>query len=286
MSPAANRGAGMTDPPGSGQPNNHDESNSDTDERTTAANEERVLPISTRYKDTYYLCCYSRYSRISLTIGLLVAAPGTIRAICFAFGIIAVVIIAVDLIFAGQRRITIVALLMAAVFAGLTGAAAYAGWAGKPSQTSPNFTNAPSEAHEDSQAPIRITPPSDPAHVGRCLTLNLSGRVPDGEQLIIVNQIEGSSQRYFKPASMPGTDKSSWSISLTIDNQQIPKPQKVAIYAVLMTKRLANYLTTMQQYQNESNNYWASSQWPPSALIANQISVTRTQITGPKSCPP
>jgi hypothetical protein len=277
----------MTDPSGSGQPNNHDESNSDTDETTTVANEEEVFPSPRATKILVTCAAIAGIAVLPLTIGLLVAAPGTIRAICFVFGIIAVVIIAVDLIFARQRRITMVALPMAAVFAGLTGAAAYAGWAGKPSQLSPNLTNAaPSKAHEDSQAPIEITPPSDPTHVGRCLTLNISGRVPDGEQLLVVNQIGDSSQRYFKPASMPGTDDNSWSISLTIGNQQMPKPQKVTIYAVLVTKWLADYLTTMQQYQNESNNYWASSRWPPSALIANQISVTRSQITGPKSCPP
>ena len=277
----------MTHPPGSGQRSNHDESNGGTDERTTVANGERVHP-SPRLTATLVTCAAIAGIAVLLaTIGLLLAPPGTFRAICVACGVIAVVSIAVDLIFAMQRRITVVALLMAAVFAGLTGAAAYAGWVGKPSQTSSNFINAaPSEALEDPQAPIQITPPLDPANIGRCLTLNLSGRVPGGEQLLVVNQIKGSSQRYFKPASMPGTDNNSWSISLTIGNQQIPKSQEVAIYAVLMTKWLANYLTTMQQYQNESNNYWASSQWPPSALIADQISVTRTQITGPKSCPP
>ena len=277
----------MTDPQESGQRNNHDESNGDTDERVTVANGERVHPSPRVTATLVNGAAIAGIAVFLLTIGLLVAAPGTSRAICFVLGVIALVIIAVDLIFARQRRTMVVALLLAAVFAGLTGAAAYAGWGVKPSQTSPNFTNAaPSEALEDPQAPIHITSLSDPAHVGRCLTLNLSGRVPGGEELLVVNQIEGSSQRYFKPASMPGTDNNSWSISLTIGDQQIPKSQKVAIYAVLMTKWLSDYLTTMQQYQNESNNYWASSQWPPSARIADQISVTRTQITGPKSCPP
>ncbi len=277
----------MTNPPGSGQPNNHDERNSDTDEGKTVANGERVHPSPGVTAILGIGAAIAGIAVFPLTIGLLVAAPGTIRAICFAFGIITAVVIAVDLIFARQRRITIVALLMAAVFAGLTGAAAYAGWAEKPSQTSPSFANAaPSEAVEDPQAPIQITPPSDPTHVGRCLSLNLSGRVPGGEQLVVVNQIEGSSQLYFKPASMPGTDPDSWSISLTIGNQQMPKPQKITIYAVLMAQWLAGYLTTMQQYQNESNNYWVSPKWPPSALIAYQISVTRTQKIGPGSCPP
>jgi hypothetical protein len=268
----------MTHGQGSGQRNNHDERNGNSADENATSSPTAILATCGAIAGIAVLLA---------TIGLLLASPGTIRAICFVCGVIAVASIAVDLAFAKQRRITVVALLIAAVFAGLTGAAAYAGWVEKPAQASSNITNAgPSKALEDPQAPIQIVPPQHPARVGRCLTLNLSGGVPGGEQLIVVNQIIGNSQRYFKPASMPGTDNNSWSISLTIGNQQIPKPQKVAIYAVLMTKWLANYLTTMQQYQAETNNYWVSSEWPPSALIADQISVTRTQITGPKSCPP
>jgi hypothetical protein len=61
--------------------------------------------------------------------------------------------------------------------------------------------------------------------------------------------------------------------------------QTFAIYAELMTKWLADYLVTMQQYQGASNNYWVSSQWPPSALKTDEITVTRLERTGPTYCP-
>src|ERR1022692_3095396 len=66
-------------------------------------------------------------------------------------------------------------------------------------------TGQPPQAHENAAAPIVITSPSDPDHVGGCLTLALSGKVPAGEELVVANQLQGSDQRYFKPAS-PGID--------------------------------------------------------------------------------
>jgi hypothetical protein len=144
----------------------------------------------------------------------------------------------------------------------------------------------PSQAYAD--GPIIVTPPDDPDHVGECLTLSLSGRVPAGEELVVASQQQASGQRYFKPVS-PGTNDSSWPVTTALGTKQLPrnvKTQAYIIYTVLMAKWIADYLSTMQQYESVTNTFWASSQWPPSALQVNQMTVVRSVRVGPESCPP
>jgi hypothetical protein len=142
------------------------------------------------------------------------------------------------------------------------------------------------QAYED--GPIVVTPPSDAGNVGECLTLQLSGQVPAGEELVAGNQQQGSDQRYFKPVR-PGTDDKSWSVTITLGSQRLPgkvKAQTYTIYVALMTKWMADYLATTQQYQGGTNTFWISSQWPPSALEVSQMRVVRTVQVGPASCQP
>jgi hypothetical protein len=152
--------------------------------------------------------------------------------------------------------------------------------------TSASVNGPPPQAYED--GPIIITPPADPDHVGECLALSLSGQVPAGEELVVANQQQGSDQRYFKPVS-PGTDDSSWSVTIALGTKLMPsnvKTQAYTIYATLMTKWIVDYLSTMQQYQSSTNTFWVSSQWPPSALQVGQMAVVRSVRVGPASCPP
>ena len=144
------------------------------------------------------------------------------------------------------------------------------------------------QAHEDPEGPITIKPPSNAGDAGECLNISLSGQVPAGEELVVANQLQGSNQWYFKPASQ-GTDIRTWSAMITLGSRNMPKhvqSQTFTIYVALMTKWLADYLATTQQYQSGSNTFWASSEWPPSALEAGETTVIRTQVTGPASCPP
>jgi hypothetical protein len=178
---------------------------------------------------------------------------------------------------------------LAALVVVATGAALITALQNIPTQSTEAETDqSPPQAHEDSAAPININRLFNTSEVGECLRISLSGIVPTGEELVVANQLQGSGQRYFKLASM-GTDSDTWSADLTLGSEQMPtglKTQTFTIYAALMTNWLADYLATTQQYQGSTNTFWASSQWPPSALKTDEIAVIRTEVTGPRSCQP
>jgi hypothetical protein len=147
-------------------------------------------------------------------------------------------------------------------------------------------TQPPSQAHEDRENPIFIVHPANAAIVGACVTVRLSGRVPPGEALVVAHQLR-QPWWYFKPARFE-TSSNLWSDPLAIGQRRIPKGihvQTLTIDAILMPKWLANYLMTMQRYQEKTNTYWVSSSFPPSALKVSQITVARSRRKGPASCP-
>jgi hypothetical protein len=142
------------------------------------------------------------------------------------------------------------------------------------------------KAHEDRAAPIAIDPPPGGSGIGRCLTVQLSGRVPKGEELVVAHQLKPYPNWYFRPATA-GVNDNSWTVSLTAGGQNMPKRSgTVTIVAILMYKRLANYLESLQPSHGGSNTYWISPKWPPSALVIKQTTtVVRVTHKGPKSCP-
>jgi hypothetical protein len=143
----------------------------------------------------------------------------------------------------------------------------------------------PPKAHENLAARIAIGPPFGGSGVGRCLTVQLSGRVPKGERLVVAHQLEPHPQWYFKPATA-GTNNNIWTVSLTLGSHHMSKRSNtITIYAVLMSNWLANYLEFMQTFQNIRNTFWVSPKWPPSALKVGQVTVVRVIHKGPKSCP-
>jgi hypothetical protein len=180
--------------------------------------------------------------------------------------------------------------LLAALVILATGSALISALQNNPIQSTGMDANAsPSQAYQDQSTPIEVNLSSfNPSAVGECLSISLSGHVPAGEELVIANQSQGNPQRYFKSAKM-GTDSNTWTISMTLGSKAIPKGAKSQTFTVdvaLMTKWLADYLSTMQQYQGSGNSFWVSSQWPPSALKIEEFTVNRTQRIGPSSCPP
>lgn len=102
------------------------------------------------------------------TVGLYFAAPGTIRSISMALGIIALFIIGAALICTWQRHHgpAVGLLLAAAVFAGFTGTTAYAGWAGKPSQSSSPGARANTHYYLKVSVPQAATSGNVNIHVG------------------------------------------------------------------------------------------------------------------------
>jgi hypothetical protein len=141
-------------------------------------------------------------------------------------------------------------------------------------------TSGLTQAYEVPTSPITISQPQQP--LGECVSLNGTGIVPAGEDLVIENQQEGNPDRFFiKAGSPPGNQ---WSARIDIGGKHLKGKKEFTISAILMTGWLADYLSTTQQNISHSFTFWASSQWPPSYLIAQTISVTRSIPTGPGYC--
>jgi hypothetical protein len=126
-------------------------------------------------------------------------------------------------------------------------------------------------------APIKITGPSDGSAVRECITVSGTGAVPAGEALVIADQQQGDDQRYFEEDVSVNPGDNTWSAGVTIGQDSDAKAS-YTIYAILMGKSLAEYLSTMQSFNDASNTWWASPQWPAGSTIAAQINVHRFAI--------
>ena len=210
------------------------------------------------------------------TIGLYFAAPGTIQSISIALGIIAALIIGAGLICEWQRRhVPAVGLLLAAaVFAGLTGATAHAGWRGKPSQSSPSGAQANTHYYLKVNVPQAATSGNPLPMVGCHAVVSGQAQFPPGCGIVIANRIDESGKEwYFVPnANWSGNQ---WSQTIYFGAPQ-DTGSRFALTVFAMPTSWRDYLAMMFNEAKPSGGGWVYQNLPPSPRYVTSMTVQRS----------
>jgi hypothetical protein len=137
--------------------------------------------------------------------------------------------------------------------------------------------SSPGPATPNPAAPITISSPADGSAVGKCLVVSGTGAVPAGEALVVVDQEQADDQRYFEKDVSINPAAGTWSANVVV-GQDSESRAVFTIYAILVDKALADYLSTTQTYNDASSTWWASPQWPTGSDVAAQIAVHRFAV--------